>query len=133
MIQDKEMIKGLKKKARLVLLAWMLGIAAVMSYGVYWVFYDWSRFKQELIAESTSPDGTYTIDAYRSNGGATTGYAILGELIFNKENRKSKKIYWQYQEENAKIVWEDDNTVLINGIQLEIPYESYDYRNGIKK
>ncbi len=64
-------------------------------------FFDWSRFKQELIAESTSPDGTYTVNAYVSDGGATTSYTVLGELMFNKENKKSKKIYWQYRENAA--------------------------------
>lgn len=124
--------KKIYKKVLVVLLVLGLFFVGIIGYGVYWVFFDWSRFKQELIAESTSPEGTYTIHAYRYNGGATTSYAVIGELEFNKKHKKAKKIYWQYKEEEAVIEWIDDNTVIINDVQLEIPYETYDYRKGIK-
>ncbi|MGM0877910.1 MAG: DUF5412 family protein [Bacillota bacterium] len=58
-------------------------------------FFDMSRLpKGDLISQVYSPNGTYTIKAYLSNGGATTDFAVLGELKFNKENRKPKNIYW---------------------------------------
>lgn len=117
------------KKILIVLAIWGLLFTGVLGYGVYWLFFDWSRFKQELITESISPEGTYTVNAYLYNGGATTSYVVLGELVFNEENKKSKKIYWQYKEENAVIEWIDDDTVLINGVQLELPHETYDYRD----
>lgn len=117
------------KKILIVLAIWGLLFTGVLGYGVYWLFFDWSRFKQELITESISPEGTYTVNAYLYNGGATTSYAVLGELVFNEVNKKSKKIYWQYKEENAVIEWIDDDTVLINGVQLELPHETYDYRD----
>lgn len=120
------------KKILTVFLVFGLLFTGVLAYGVYWVFFDWSRFKDELISQSTSPNRTYTINAYLSNGGATVSYSVLGELVFNKENKRSKKIYWQYREENAQIEWIDDNTVMINNVQLELPNETYDYRSGIK-
>lgn len=123
--------KTYKKIFKVFLVLGML-FAGILAYGVYWVFFDWSRFKDELINQSTSPKGTYTINAYLSNGGATVSYTVLGELVFNKENKRSKKIYWQYREENAQIEWIDDNTVMINNVQLELPNETYDYRSGIK-
>ncbi|WNF38773.1 DUF5412 domain-containing protein [Bacillaceae bacterium IKA-2] len=110
----------------------LLILFGILAYGIYWVFFDWSRFKQELITQSTSSNGTYTINAYLANGGATVSYAVLGELVFNKKNKRSKKIYWQYREENALIEWIDDNTVIINDVQLKLPHETYDYRRGIK-
>lgn len=121
-----------RRKVMMAILCFVLLLTGVLAYGVYWLFYDWSRFKQEFIAEAASPDGTYTVRAYRSNEGVTVSYAILGELIFNKENRKSRKIYWQYREEKAVIEWVDDDTVKINNIQLEVPDEVFDYRSGIK-
>lgn len=125
-----------KKRARrnIVKVLLILGFIflGLIGYGVYWLFFDWSRFKSEFIAESISPDGTYTVNAYVSNGGATTSYAVLGELVFNKENKRSRRIYWQYREENAVIEWIDDDTVIINDVQLEVPDEMYDYRSGIK-
>jgi len=63
-----------------VLLIWILFVASIIGYGIYWLFFDWSRFKQDLIAESTSPQGTYTVKAYVSDAGATTSFAVLGEL-----------------------------------------------------
>lgn len=124
--------KKTHKKTLKVLLIFGLLFTGIIAYGVYWVFFDWSRFKGELINQSTSPNGTYTVNAYLSNGGATVSYTVLGELVFNKENKRSKKIYWQYREENAKIEWIDDNTVIINNVQLKLPNETYDYRSGIK-
>ena len=120
------------KKVMTVLLIWFLLFAVILSYGIYWLFFDWSRFKDELIAQSTSPDGTYTINAYLSNGGATLYNSVLGELVFNEKNEKPKKIYWEYKIDYAIIEWLDDDTVVINGVQLELPKETYDYRRGIK-
>lgn len=124
--------KKTQKKIVKVLLIWGILLAGLVAYGVYWGFFDWSRFKDELITQSTSPNGTYTVNAYLFNGGATVSYTVLGELVFNKENKRPKKIYWQYREEKANIKWIDDNTVKINDVQLRLPYQTYDYRSGIK-
>ncbi|MGE8035962.1 DUF5412 family protein [Lysinibacillus sp. AC-3] len=40
-----------------------------------------------MIAESTSPQGTYTVKAYVSDAGATTSYAVLGELSLTSFSR----------------------------------------------
>lgn len=124
--------KRIYKKTFIVFMIVGFLFAGVIGYGVYWLFYDWSRFKQALIIETTSPNGTYTIRAYLSNGGATTSFTVLGELIFNKEGNKSKKIYWGYREQNAEIRWVDDDTVIINDVQLELPHKTYDFRRGVR-
>jgi len=121
--------KKVYRKVLIVLSVWFLFIVSIIGYGVYWLFFDWSRFKQEVIAESTSPNGTYTVNAYVSDGGATTSYTVLGELMFNKENKKPKKIYWQYRENEAHISWIDDDTVKINGVTLDVLNDTYDYRD----
>ncbi|PYZ94703.1 hypothetical protein CR194_04000 [Salipaludibacillus keqinensis] len=115
-------------KKKLIIFIMVVG---VVGYGVYYVFFDWSRFKDELITQSVSPDGTYTVNAYVSYGNATVANTVLGELVYNHENKSSKKIYWQYREEHAHIEWLDDRTVMINKIQLNLPHETYDYRSGI--
>lgn len=122
--------KKVYKKTLLVLFIWILFFAGIIGYAIYWLFFDWSRFKQELIAESTSPQGTYTVKAYVSDAGATTSSTVLGELVFNHEKRKSKKIYWQYRESEAYIYWSDDDTVSIYGVTLDLPDETYDYREN---
>lgn len=114
------------KKKRIIIPLLIIGL---LGYGVYWAFFDMGRLpKGDLISEVTSPDGTYTLKAYVSSGGATTDNAVLGELNFNKENKKAKNIYWNYHEENANIKWLDENTVIINGHKLKVLNETFDYR-----
>ena len=125
------MIKGVKRK-KIVKISLIVGILfiGVIGYGVYWAFFDMDRLPTgEYLTEETSPDGTYTIRAYRNNGGATTSYSIRGELVFNKNNSKTKNIYWNYREDTAEIEWIDNDTVIINGHTLEVPNEKFDFRN----
>lgn len=60
----------MKSKKSILKVFLILGLlfSGIIAYGVYWVFFDWSRFKDELINQSTSPNGTYTINAYLSPG-----------------------------------------------------------------
>ena len=112
----------------------LIGIAviiAVLIYGVYWAFFDIGRLpKGDLISELQSPNGTYTIKAYVTNGGATTSYAIRGELNFNNRRKSPKNIYWNYREDKATIEWIDDDTVIINGHELDVPDERFDFRRN---
>lgn len=99
------------------------------GYAFYWAFVDMGRLPTgEYLTEQASPDGTYTVKTYLTNGGATTSYAVRGELYFNKENSKPKNIYWNYREETANIEWLDEQTVVINGHTLKVPKEKYDFR-----
>lgn len=102
-------------------------VIALLFYAVYWAFFDIQRIKgQDYLAESTSPDGKNTITAYLNNGGATTSYAVLC-MLKNNENGKTKNIYWQYRCENAEIIWKNCETAIINGIELNVNKEIYDY------
>ena len=114
-------------KKKLIIIPLLLGL---IGYGVYWAFFDMSRLpKGDLISEADSPGGTYTLKAYVSSGGAITDFTVLGELNFNKENRKPKNIYWNYHEETANIKWIDDNTVVMNNHELNVPNDTFDFRN----
>lgn len=83
----------------------------------------------DYLTEETSPDGNYTIKAYLTNGGATTSFAIRGELVFNNRKNKEKNIYWNYREETANIEWINNDTVIINGKTLNVPNDKFDFRN----
>ncbi|WOV83645.1 DUF5412 family protein [Sporosarcina jeotgali] len=99
------------------------------SYIVNWAFYDIERVsKDELLIESTSPNGSYTINLYKSKNGATVKDGIIGELVFNEKDKKSKNIYWD-MEEHAAVEWIDDRLVTINGHKLKVPGDTYDYRH----
>lgn len=103
-------------------------IVGGMAYSINWAFFDIQRIDgQEYLTEVTSPDETYTVTAYLNNGGATTSYAVLCTLRKNK-NGKTKNIYWQYRCEEANMEWLNDETIIINGIELNVKNEVYDYR-----
>lgn len=109
-----------------------LSIVGILAYGVYWAFFDMERLPEgEYIGEVTSPDGRYTVKAYVTNGGATTSFAVRGELNFNQDKRKSKNINWQYKIETASIKWLDNDTVIINNVELDVPNDKYDYRRDM--
>ncbi|MDU1846413.1 MAG: DUF5412 domain-containing protein [Niallia nealsonii] len=104
-------------------------LLGLIGYAVYWAFYDMNRLpKGEYLTEETSPDGTYTLKAYLVNGGATTSYAIRGELVLNNKDNKTKNVYWNNNEETATIEWTDKNTVVVNGHTLHAPKDRFDYR-----
>lgn len=118
----KKMLKGL------ILIG--LIFIALLGYGVYWAFFDMNRLPTgEYLTEETSPDGTYTVRAYVTNGGATVSYSVRGELVFNKKENKTKNIYWRDREETANISWTDSDTVVINGHSLDVPHDKFDLRN----
>lgn len=116
------------KKHIIIKLIIIVSIVGGVTYAINWAFFDIQRINgQEYLAESTSPNGTYTVTAYLNNGGATTSYAVLGTLKNNKSG-KTKNIYWQYRYEKAEMKWLNDETIKINGIELNVRNEIYDYR-----
>lgn len=105
-------------------------IVGLLGYGVYWAFFDMNRLPTgEYLTEESSPDGKYTLKAYVANGGATTSYAVRGELVFNQKDRRAKNIYWNQKENRADIKWNDNDTVMINGHSLNVPKDKFDFRN----
>ena len=107
----------------------MVAISFLVFLLVYWAFYDIQRINgQELISENISPNGEYTIYAYRNSGGATTGYAVLCTLK-NNHTGKKRNMYWNYRCTNANIEWISDQLVSINTVELDVKKDKYDYRH----
>lgn len=84
--------------------------------------------KGEFVRAYDSPSSNFTINIYLCNSGATTDYAIRGELIDNL-NAKKKNIYWGYHEDKAYVYWLDEENVVINGRTLNVLHDVYDFRN----
>ena len=125
----KEKNKVFKKAINVFLVIGLL-FAGVIVYGVYWAFFDMNRLpKGEYLTEKSSPDGYYTLKVFRTNGGATTSYAVRGELVFHEGKKKTKNIYWNEREETADITWTDNDTVEINGHTLDVSNETFDFRH----
>ena len=82
----------------------------------------------ELILSSDSPNGQYRIDAFLCNGGATTAFSVRCAVVETSTN-KSRNIYWQYRQETAEIKWIDETNVNINGVELNVLTDSYDWRS----
>lgn len=117
------------KKKKIIIISIIIAIVFTgIKYGIYRASYDIQKINgQQYITESTSPDGKYTVTAYLNNGGATTSYAVLGTLK-NNSNNKTKNIYWQYRCEKVDMEWISDDTIKINGTQLQVENEIYDFR-----
>lgn len=117
-----------RKRAIKVLIALII-LAGAVAYAVHWAFYDIQGIEgEEVLEQSTSPDGKYTVTAYLNNGGATTDYAVLGE-VKNNETNKVKNIYWNYHCQSASVKWIDNTNVKINDIELDVTKDIYDYRH----
>lgn len=115
----------MKKIIRAVVLLMVIGLA---GYEIKWAFFDIQRIDGlEYITESESPGGTCLVTAYLNDGGAITDYAVLCSLK-NQLNSKEKNIYWNYPCDSVDIQWADDDTVVINGISLNLSNQTYDYR-----
>ncbi len=132
-LETKEsIINDMRKKLLKVFIIVGLLIVGLVSYGVYWAYFDMNGLPTgEYLTEETSPNGKYTLKAYVTNGGATTSYSVRGELVFNDKDdkdNKTKNIYWNYREESANISWTDNNTVIINGHTLDVTKEKFDFR-----
>ncbi|CAI6055349.1 hypothetical protein PAECIP112173_01560 [Paenibacillus sp. JJ-100] len=116
---------------------WISGILVFIivigSVSLWNWYYDLERIPRgEIISESVSPDGKYTIKVMHSNAGATTSLSILCELQYNEGSNPNKTIYFQYKAEKAFISWESNEVVSINGIKLVVPDDVYDCRKEEK-
>lgn len=124
----------MKSRTTSIILKFLLGVGLILTlgigYGIYWAFFDMDRLPNgDLIAEQTSPNGTYTLRTYLVNGHATTPYTIRGELVSHHDAGKTKNIYWNKEDSVNELTWLDEDTVVINGRSLDVAEERFDYRN----
>ena len=86
--------------------------------------------KGKHIYRSSSPSHKYTFDAYLCDGGATTDYAIRGEIIDNHTGKK-RNIYWDYKVNIVESRWITDSSIIINGKKItNVEKDKYDFRNS---
>ena len=119
----------MKTGLRLILL---LPVLLLLAAFVYWAFFDIQSIRgDELLYTLVSPDGKNTLYIYRNNGGATTDFAVLGTVRSNRFGFR-RNIYWQYRRSDAVAYWVDNDTVVINGVTLDVWREYYDYRRNCR-
>ena len=100
----------------------LLGAAALLTILMQYVlplivFLSFWEVGDELLMTSTSPGGTYTVEAHRINPGATEPFSIQ---CFRTDGGKKERIYTCRGEEEAEIVWLTEDTVRINSIALNL-------------
>ncbi|MDD9791687.1 DUF5412 family protein [Priestia megaterium] len=106
-------------------------LSAIIVIGFIWWFLfapSYLQFapKGEYISQSASPNDDYIVKIYRSSGGATTPFAIRGEVTYTKKVfNKRKNIYWNYPQETAKVKWVNNKTVNISGHILNVKKDTF--------
>lgn len=92
-------------------------------------FMSMSRLPEgELLTTTSSPDEQYTVNIYVSKSGATVADAVRGEVVNHKNEDKAKNIYWQYRESEAEVIWITNHIVSINGVDLDVRKDVFDFR-----
>jgi hypothetical protein len=112
-----------------IIFALLAGIAIILLLILNYFFFNTNHLpKGDFMTEAKSPNGEYTVRAYLSNGGATVAFSVRGEVDYHDKRNKTKNIYWGYREDQAEIIWLDDQTVSINGVELDVRKDVYDWR-----
>lgn len=76
---------------------------------------------------SPSPKGEYTLKVYTRGEEESDDAAILVK-VYNRKNKSERNIFWQGNTPWAYTVWKSDDKVCINGVELDVNKEQYDYR-----
>lgn len=125
MNEDKKIIKNIKIQSTIAfILALLLLLILVGGFIFLKAFFAPSK---ELISRTESSDGKYKVEAYLINGGATVDWAVRCYLKGDKILGK-KLIYNDYHVDSASLIWIDNDTIWINGHEIDLPDGKYDFR-----
>lgn len=108
-------------------------LIGILLFGLFmlinYLFFNIGRLPEgEAIAEKTSLSGAYTVVAYVINTHSTVAPAVRGEVIYHDEHDKKRNLYWAYRTEKGEIEWINDHVVSINGMELDVRKDTYDFR-----
>lgn len=124
-LNEDEEIKRIKRTSTIALVL-VLIILSLLIGGIVFLKSIFSPSK-ELINQTECMDGKYKIEAYLIYGGATTDWAVRCYLKIDNKFGK-KVIYNDYHIKDSEMIWEDNDTVYINGHKIELPDGKYDFR-----
>lgn len=100
-------------------------IVVIVLVGVHSFFCMRHLPKGELLNSYISPSGKYVVNAYICEGNATNGESIRCEAVTEQGVRN---IYWQYKESCVDCVWISDDVIRINGREINVKKDVYDWR-----
>ena len=116
-------------KKKLVNAVAIIIVAAIaLGAGAYSLLYDTQKLEgQEIICQVDSPENKYTVTAYL-NSGDDGKNAVLCHVTAKIFLGRDRNIYWNYPCDKAEIAWKDETTVIINGVEIDVRFDTYDYR-----
>lgn len=138
------------KKKPIIVYA-IIGLLIAIGVGVIYLKYyymDLTKFNYDMLNKSAeSGDGKYLVEIHsvgRMDGtrgkpkvlnvyGELTeisGYQMNKDGILTRKDKYSKIIYWGQGTSHLELKWLDNHTVRINGIELNVQKEVYDYRRN---
>ena len=122
-----------KQRTVLKIAAYFCLLFGSLIFGLFLIinhlFFNINRIPQgELLAEEVSPTREYTVLTYVINSHSTVAPAVRGEVIYHNKNDQKRNMYWSYRMEEGKIEWINDHVVSINGMNLDVRKDTYDFR-----
>ncbi|MBA4534141.1 DUF5412 family protein [Brevibacillus halotolerans] len=114
-----------KWKWAISILLLILLVIGALFYHFFYAMYNLPEGK--LIHTVASPDKKYSVNAYIVEGGATVPDSIRAEVVTNSSGKKTN-IYWDSKMVTVSINWVDNKTVIINGHELDVTKDVYDWR-----
>lgn len=123
----------MRSKTFLKGLGYFVLLIGILLFGLFmminYLFFNIDRVPEgEELAEKTSPSGAYTVVTYVINAHTTVAPAVRGEVIYHDEHDKLRNLYWAYRIEKGEIEWINEHVVSINGMELDVRKDTYDFR-----
>jgi len=84
----------------------------------------------ELVIESSSPSGDRLVRAYFIDPGAAGRTVVRAEVVGLDLGSKPRNIYLNEPSPHGvpRITWKSDTVVVIDGIEVNVEAENWDYR-----
>lgn len=118
-------------KKKIVIIIIFTAIVFLSYYGIKEFrnyIYDMNKLPEGIFVESfESPNKDYILNVYKYSGGATMDWTLRVEVEFIFTGDK-RNIYWNAHEKSAKIIWKENDIVIINGKELNVYTDEYDFR-----
>ncbi len=106
-----------------ILLLMILWFGTVLTLGIFQ-----ANAPETFLCSSVSPDEKYTLEAYKTQPGATVDFSIK---VYLKTDNKKKLIYNAYHEYEVELEWISNSQVSINGKTLDLSKnETFDWRKN---
>lgn len=123
----------MRSKTFLKGLGYFVLLIGILLFGMFmminYLFFNIDRVPEgEALAEKTSSSGAYTVVTYVINAHTTVAPAVRGEVIYHDEHDKLRNLYWAYRIEKGEIEWVNEHVVSINGMELDVRKDTYDFR-----